>query len=165
MTSHTQTGFSLIELVVVILLISILAVSAGAKLLPSNTFQSTTDRDQTIALLRTVQARAMYNTQINNSGLGMCYQVAFTASQMGMLARNADGTCNASFAISSGQQQDYLRFTPESSFTVTNLSKNSPATAISFDNLGRPIPAERYQIIFNSDRALCVESQGYIHAC
>jgi MSHA pilin protein MshC len=57
-----NNGFSLIELVVVILMISIMAVTVLPKFFTSNGFEEFTYRDEIITKLRAIQLRSMQQT-------------------------------------------------------------------------------------------------------
>lgn len=165
MKNNSDNGFSLVELVVVILVLSVLAVSVIPRIPATSDYQISADRDQTLALLRTVQARAMYNTELTNSGSkNQCYGVGFAGDEIGMLGQNANGTCSSGFIVVSNDVQDYLRFQTDSAFVVTN-SANVQVSSFSFNNLGQPIPQTGYRITFASSLSVCVETEGYIHAC
>ena len=151
----------MVELVVVILIISVLAVSVGPSLTsPSSGISAVTDRDQLISLFRTVQTRAMQNTEVTD-----CHGIIFSSTNIGMAAQNNDDSCNySSFLTTSNTQNGYLNLEPETTFTVLN-SSNASVSSISFDDYGRPIPQDRYVITFDGLESVCIESQGYIHVC
>ena len=56
---HKKSGFTLIELVIVIILLGILAATAIPKFIGNNGFETQTYRDQLLQLLKTVQQQAM----------------------------------------------------------------------------------------------------------
>lgn len=153
-------GFTLIELVVAILLISVLAVTVFPSLPTSSDYSSITERDQTISLLRTVQQRAMQNTQTSNT----CHTVILTTNQIGLLNQNSDGSCGSGISTQTNTN-DYLYVEVENNFTTTdNL------TEVSFDKFGKPAvnmglcSSSQCQISFSGD-AVCIEAEGYIHVC
>jgi MSHA pilin protein MshC len=159
-----KLGFTLIELVLVILVISVLAVSVVPKLFTASDVEYVTHRDQTIAILRTVQQRAMQDTQSATS----CYQVLFNSTQIGIPSQNADGSCASSISAASGID-DYLVIDDVTTYSVQNAS-GTTITAINFDRYGRPTPSAGScatagcQITFSST-GVCIESEGYIHVC
>ena len=57
-----EYGFTLIELIVVIILISIMAVTVLPKFFTSNGFEEFTYRDELITKLRAIQLRSMQQT-------------------------------------------------------------------------------------------------------
>lgn len=166
--NNNDKGFTLIELIVVILVISVVAVSANTNLSSTTTTSIYTERDQLVSLLRTVQTRAMQNTQDES-----CYGVAFISSNIGMLAQENNGDCNddyvlsvntlPTFVASVGDADDYLNLAIENEYTTTHIF-------IKFDDLGRPLnhdgnSAGLVRILFADVEAVCIESEGYIHAC
>ena len=166
--NNNDKGFTIVELVVVIIVISILAVTAIPRLTVTESFSATTDRDQLIALLISVQTRAMQNTEFvfdftGNIVSEKCHTVAFTTDEIGMLAQRSNGLCSTGFAASD-DVDDFLKFMPENDFTVRNLA-NATVSQIGFNNLGQPVPQTAYKITFDSSASLCIESEGYIHVC
>ncbi len=134
--NNNDKGFTLVELVVVIILLAVLAATAIPRLTLTQGFEATTDRDQLIALLISVQTRAMQNTEQITNFTGVqegkkCYRVAFTSSQIGARAQDRDGRCTANFLSSSGATDDFLLLQPLTNFTVTN-SANVAVSQIDF---------------------------------
>lgn len=166
--NNNDKGFTIVELVVVIILLAVLAVTAIPRAFDTPEFAATTDRDQTIALLLSAQTRAMQNTERYVDFFGnsykKCHKVGFTATEIGLIARASDGTCTNDFVTKIDQTNDFLRIKPETSFTVRN-SANAVVTEIEFNDGGQPIPQTGYKITFDSNVSLCIESEGYIHVC
>lgn len=153
-----QFAFTLIELVVVILIIGIMAVSIGPKFVGVNDFNAIAYRDQMISSLRLMQQKAMQQT----SGV-FCHQIYTTSSQYGKPDVNA---CASSPSFSSSWQADNTGFEiPSSDITLTIHNSN----VLTFDAMGiaRECSTSLCKFSFesNSSASLCVETQGYIHAC
>jgi MSHA pilin protein MshC len=72
--SAHQGGFTLVELVTVMILISILAVSALPRFIGSSSYSAYSLRNEFLAELRAVQALALNNTD-------RCYRIGVTPSQ------------------------------------------------------------------------------------
>lgn len=156
MMNNNDKGFTLIELVVVILVTSILAISAIPNISTSTTYSAYTDRDQLISLLRSVQTRAMQNTQD-----GYCYGVKIdpTGSRIAMLAQESDGDCSDDNFLTSSEAIDgYLNLVPENFFTTTHLE-------VRFNDLGQPENDTQVRVTFDNTEVVCIEPQGYIHVC
>lgn len=169
-------GFTLIELVLVIVVLSILAVNVAPRLFPEDEFEPVTQRDRLIALLRTVQQRAMQNTE-NDAA---CFRVLFQANDIGLATENNDGSCanvilpvapntdNAT-GITTYSANDYLQISEINNYTALNAAGGA-ITFVEFDNLGRPIvnngncDGNACQVSF-AGRNVCIESEGYIHGC
>lgn len=150
-----RNGFTLIELVIVITLISILAVSAAPKFIAVNKFNAFAYREQMLASLRLMQQQAMQQTDKQR-----CHQMQIQANQY-----QPNLSCNSSYTLSSKLQQDLSFVIPESS-AISMLAK--PSSTLTFDSWGRVSECENQCVIeFNEQVSarLCIESQGYIHAC
>ncbi|TRX52803.1 type II secretion system protein [Thalassomonas sp. M1454] len=150
-----SSGFTLIELVVVILIISILAITATPKLLGVSHFDSFAYRDQMVSSLRLMQQQAMQQTDSN-----ACHRVVIQNKAYG---RSID--C-VSTIFATNWQDDNVGFAvpASSSVTINSLSTST----ITFDSWGRAFECSNQCVIeFNNvDTArLCIESEGYVHAC
>lgn len=167
--NNNDKGFTLVELVVVIILLAVLAATAIPRLTLTQGFEATTDRDQLIALLISVQTRAMQNTEQITDFTGptddkKCFQVLFKVDQIGALAQDRFGKCTSDFIANLGDTDDFFLLEPATNFTVRNLA-NVAVSQIGFDDWGRPVPQSAYRITFDSSLAVCIESEGYIHVC
>ncbi|WP_086931228.1 GspH/FimT family pseudopilin [Agarilytica rhodophyticola] len=119
MTKLTQVkGFSLVELIAILLLIAILGGAATSSLLPSTTFQLQASRDQIITAFFIAQQRAMVQTNPVRLVIRAPNQVD---------VREISGSVDASINTSA------VRY-------PINLLDNQNLTpiAITFDRLGRP---------------------------
>ena len=168
MKNNKGEGFSLIELIVVILVLSVLVVSAGPSFDNQDDFSATAERDQLIGLLRSVQSRAMQNTE------GDCHRVIFTSSQIYMAARTAGDASGATCdLIPIADNESFLTLTPQTTYTATNIptrtvnldGQSQTIAELNFNGWGNPNSAARITITFDNSAAVCIESQGYIHAC
>ena len=169
-----QLGFTLIELIVVMILIAILSVTALPKFLGKAGTEEITVQDQLIAVLRLMQNRAMQNTEPNT-----CHQVLFTSVQLGSAAINP---CSATSSFSLQQQNDADQlFLSDSNIRLSLFNASTGGTELSspfrfrFNSLGQPVtdasPATRFDsglrlgVIGAVNAAVCIESEGYIHTC
>jgi len=167
-----QIGFTLIELITVIILISILAVAVLPKFDGTASYEAHTHRAQLISALRLTQQRAMQQTDSTD---GYCHQLIFDSdsdvSRYGVPDR-VDCT-NTSFA---DWEPDSTGFEVESRYQVSFAidGKTNPS-AVTFDSMGRPIINAT---IGNDCSGGCIinvqsgvetlqiqiESEGYVHA-
>ncbi|WP_064601771.1 prepilin-type N-terminal cleavage/methylation domain-containing protein [Photobacterium sp. J15] len=162
----SQRGFTLIELIVVIILVGIISVTAASRFSGMSSISSPVYRDQLISSMRLTQMRAM-QTRDN------CHRWLLGNTK----ARQVDisqATCNTSTfpgkatfwddqtAIDVGNKLN-------ARFTIT--ADGAPQTlpyALDFDSFGRIQKCSdgcRVTVSGSDTLAICIESEGYIHAC
>lgn len=175
--SLSQRGFSLVELITVLILIGILSVVAVARFSGSDGFSEYTYQNRLISALRNMQQRAM-----NDSRPGYCFQInlvsgsaspAFGPPTLDYAAGNQANTCGAGIDVSS----DFLATTASeiASDNLTLMALDgavSTLTYIGFDGLGRPLTntancSTGCEVSFSgtATASVCVASQGYVYAC
>lgn len=154
-----QKGFTLIELVIVILLLGILAAFAVPKWLGKGGFETHTLRDELVTRLRLVQTMNMHE------GEGRCTQLVLEQSRFAHLTQagscvarpisnwNADERSRGRVVTASGDIS-----LPQGSFTFDKRSGRplSPSTCVNGCNL----VVSRGQ----ESARLRIEPEGYIHA-
>jgi MSHA pilin protein MshC len=141
-----QAGFTLIELIVVLVLIGVLALSLVPRFFSSAGTTEFLYQDQVLNLLRRVQMQAMQCTN--------CAAPVVTISATAIVAAGASCADDSSLALC-----------PSSS---DNISFSSPSASFSFDSMGRPQGcAGSCQLTVQGLAALkvCIETEGYIHPC
>lgn len=158
-----QRGFTLIELIMVVVMLSVLAVFAAPKVFNAGDFNARGLRDETLALLRYAQKAAIgqrrmvcvtFNTSTTpNSALLKLESPTLTTTPL---------VCNQNLVGPKGE-------TPA---TVTAKSGASyvSAPAVVFDGLGQPVSTARIAlasnllITFTNAPSITIEaSTGYIH--
>lgn len=166
-------GFSLIELIVVIILISILAVSVAPKFDGTASYEAHTHRAQLISALRLTQQRAMQQT---NSTDGFCHQIVFddVATRYGIPDRlDCDNTTfplplsdwvpDATGHLVDSRYQVSFVVIDKNGTTLNNPQK------VAFDWMGRPSGACEggceINVVRPSETTLkiTIEPEGYIH--
>jgi len=145
---HSQ-GFTLIELILVILIISILAVSVVPKFFGASDIAHYTVRDQLLSQLRLSQLKAM-------NQLDVCNRVKITDSYV-VVETNNTSTCGTEGPESTKVMLDDV---------VIKLSSGTTPNPfyITFDSQGISSCDCVLNIIGNGTVDLKIESQGYIHA-
>lgn len=153
--SNRQSGFTLIELVMVMILVAILAFSAIPRFAQRNTFDTRGFFDQSIAMLRYAQKTAIAqgrNVFVNINPTVIC------------LTYVADASCSASSAA-----DQVLNPATNTWFTKSAPSGASlgVAQSFSFTALGRPNPNNSVSLAMSGagiSQTIVVERDtGYVH--
>jgi MSHA pilin protein MshC len=139
-------GYTLIELIVVIVILAVISVSIAPRFFTAGGTSEYLYQDQLLNLLRRVQIQAMQCTDC----ITPVVNVSASSAVIGSAACNdADSTA-------------LLWVAARDAVTL------APAGSISFDNLGRPAcSAGSCTIVLQGQTTLnvCIESEGYIHPC
>lgn len=162
-----EYGFTLIELIVVIILISIMAVTVLPKFFTSNGFEEFTYRDELITKLRAIQLRSMQQT---TDSICKIIQVETAPSAViGLQATHIDTVSGLPDGCETGYQGDTTTVTVDPKHSVS-FTLSEGLTSFSFSSLGKPVsctPVNACGITItitgeNSPRIL-INSEGYIH--
>jgi len=153
-------GFTTIELVVVLIIVSILAATALPRFFSANSYEEYSYQNELVSTLRAVQLRAMQQTAND-----VCHSIYINTTQdiVGLLATD---TGNADNCHTSLFHSDITQIAIDASHAV-NVSSTDADNKFSFDSLGRPQGCGNpCQIMVTGQETLTVqiESEGYIHA-
>lgn len=170
------TGFTLVELIVVIVLLAIIGVYASSKYMGASRFSSAVAQEQVLSILRQVQITAMQtNTAMDSTS---CRSIIMSPTQFGV-AQSCQNQGMNSAALS-----DYSKDTNQQQLELIQLSYafNSVSGAVSelsFDLLGRPAmvtSSATTSLCTNSDcritittpssnesRSVCINREGFIY--
>lgn len=154
---HTR-GFTLIELIMVIVLLGVLAVFATPRIFNSNDFNARGFHDETLSLLRFAQKTAIAQRRT------VC--VAFstaTGATLRIASNAATSTCNTNLRGPKGESPAAITAKPGVAYTGIPNSFN-------FDGLGQPIDGTGARVatqiiqVSNASNAITVEAvTGYVH--
>ena len=142
-------GFTLIELVVVMVLLGVLAVTLLPRFFTSSGTAEYGYRDQGLAILRLIQLQAM---QCTDSSSSLCppQQLLIASDRLGSSSACLNDARHLCIA--------------ESDPVVLSAS----FSALSFDSMGRPIGCSgacTVQVQGTASPGICIESEGYIRPC
>lgn len=144
--SRIQAGFTLIELIVVLVILGVLAVSLVPRFFSASGSSEYVYRDQLLSLLRRVQMQAMQCTN--------CAAEQLTIAPNAVLGAGLNCSDDSSLALCPA--------------TGDNIGFSASHSPISFDSLGRPQGCGgSCQLFVQGVTALqvCIEAEGYIHPC
>ncbi|OUS30584.1 hypothetical protein A9Q98_04905 [Thalassotalea sp. 42_200_T64] len=160
MASATRqvSGFTIVELIVVILIITILASTVVPKLFGVSSFDAFVYRDQMISHLRLKQQRAMQQTDPAS-----CHQILIKSDGSGY----GSTTDCSNKILTADWHTDNTGF--EIPIRSTVLIGSQSSETLTIDSWGRISECTSQCIIEFTNAAdtarLCIESEGYIHAC
>lgn len=164
-------GFTLVELVVILLLLGILSVVVFPRFQGDTGYAEYGYRARLISSLRTMQYRAMQDTRA-----GYCFQVNFVNganSAFGPPTLDYTGTTAATCAtsISSDAEDEFAVATAVEMADDGVVLAGAPAT-LEFRDMGQPfvggaVISSQLQIsvIGQDTLTVCIEPQGYVHDC
>lgn len=171
----TQRGFSLVELIVIILLLGILSIYAAPRFLDATGSSEYTHRQQLLAALRKLQIQSMQDSRPN-----FCFQMNFANGSSSpaygvptenYLPANASNTCASSIDFTA---QAHMRTSTtelsDDNISLTALDGVQSITYIGFDSLGKPLTSQSNcangcSVTFTGQNTakICINSQGFVH--
>jgi len=159
-----NSGFTLVEVVIVLVLVSILAVTAAKKFFGSSPYQAYTFRASLLSALRLTQQRAMQQTSDS-----FCHQLIINDHRYGIPDRNNCSVTDLStFDVNNLDKTSLIVDISNYNVTFSIEGKTNPST-ISFDDMGRPlndcVNGCNINIISELDNlTIEIEPEGYVHA-
>lgn len=144
MIRRKSTGFTLIELITVMIIVGILAVAVMPRFADQSVFESRGFHDETLALLRYAQKTAIAQRRT------VCVDLQDTGVKLSI---DTDGTCSASTSITLS-----LPNTPRGGKGLL------PLTSFQFTPLGSTNQATNISITIAGSTGITVEAAtGYVH--
>ncbi|KGK09307.1 MSHA biogenesis protein MshC [Vibrio navarrensis] len=159
---NKPNGFTLVELIVVILLLGIISVCAASRFSGPASFSTITTQSELLASLRLVQSRAMQRS-------GYCNRWLLSATEAKQVSPlQLTGACdNSQF-----DANDASVVNAADSDVSLSLSNDAGNNYLDFDALGRAAQCQSAictVTLSNTQngetRQICINKQGYIYGC
>jgi MSHA pilin protein MshC len=136
---YLQQGFTLVELIAVIIVVGILGAVAAGRFLGRSSFDSVAYADQAAALLRYAQKVAVAQNRnvyvrVDAAGIALCYQSACGAGNR-VLAPGTGNSGSAATVAACANDATWACEAPPAQVRVT------PVASFYFDALGKPFAA------------------------
>lgn len=177
-TIQVQHGFTLVELVTVMMVLGIVSLSIVPRFSGSNGYTEYALQKRFVSVLRNTQLKAMYDTRTDfcyriNVVTGNSATASFGPSTNSYLTGNESASCSTTVDMTS---PEYLR-TNAGEIEADNLqfsaSDNAtPISYIQFDNTGKAITSAgicasgcTFTFSGDADVSVCVADQGYVYGC
>jgi MSHA pilin protein MshC len=157
MKNHQQ-GFTLIELITVIILLGILSAFAVSRFPSSQSYSTTIITNQLIASLRLAQQAALSrasvdsvnHTQLNVTGDSDYWRLAVSSGSL-------------TYDAQVGRENEEIRF--GSNLVGSCSALPSVPLTVTFDGDGNRVPAQNLRVCIDSatDIELCISASGYVY--
>ncbi|AVX00701.1 type II secretion system protein [Vibrio vulnificus] len=156
MIKRAQAGFTLVELIVVILLISIVSAYAASRYIGTGSFSAYAAQEQAISIIRQLQVYRMQSNTTNSANPN------FELTASGGCLGSSAGCSAAATPQAAESRSDVMR--------LDGVSVSSTISPIRFDLRGNPLQTNgsalnSVTITFTASgesASVCINSQGYV---
>jgi MSHA pilin protein MshC len=133
-SSQAQKGFTLVELVAIIVLLGIVSVYVSSQFSTTGSFAERTVRDRIVAIARYAQQRAMYDQD-----LASCYRLHIDAVEFGAQRSTDAGVTWNYFGPANTDSENPNNIADGRIAMANGVNINNQPINIYFDGLGNPI--------------------------
>ncbi|EHU9450856.1 TPA: type II secretion system protein [Vibrio vulnificus] len=156
MIKRAQAGFTLVELIVVILLLSIVSAYAASRYIGTGSFSAYAAQEQAISVIRQLQVYRMQSNTTNSANPN------FELTASGGCLGSSAGCSAADTPQAAESRSDVMR--------LDGVSVSSTISPIRFDLRGNPLQTNgsalnSVTITFTASgesASVCINSQGYV---
>ncbi|HAS6244029.1 TPA: prepilin-type N-terminal cleavage/methylation domain-containing protein [Vibrio vulnificus] len=156
MIKRAQAGFTLVELIVVILLLSIVSAYAASRYIGTGSFSAYAAQEQAISIIRQLQVYRMQSNTTNSANPN--FELTASGGCLGSTA----GCTAASTPQAAESRSDVMR--------LDGVSVSSTISPIRFDLRGNPLQTNgsalnSVTITFTASgesASVCINSEGYV---
>ncbi|HDY7442620.1 TPA: prepilin-type N-terminal cleavage/methylation domain-containing protein [Vibrio vulnificus] len=156
MIKRAQAGFTIVELIVVILLISIISAYAASRYIGTGSFSAYAAQEQAISIIRQLQVYRMQSNTTNSANPN--FELTASGGCLGSTA----GCSAAATPQAAESRSDVMR--------LDGVSVSSTISPIRFDLRGNPLQTNgsalnSVTITFTASgesASVCINSQGYV---
>ncbi|HDY7424159.1 prepilin-type N-terminal cleavage/methylation domain-containing protein [Vibrio vulnificus] len=156
MIKRAQAGFTLVELIVVILLLSIVSAYAASRYIGTGSFSAYAAQEQAISVIRQLQVYRMQSNTTNSANPN------FELTASGGCLGSSAGCFAAATPQAAESRSDVMR--------LDGVSVSSTISPIRFDLRGNPLQTNgsalnSVTITFTASgesASVCINSQGYV---
>ncbi|WP_395339868.1 Tfp pilus assembly protein FimT/FimU [Ningiella sp. W23] len=175
----TQRGFTLVELITVLVVLGIVSIVAIPRFSGTDTYAEFALQQRLKTALRTLQIKSMYDTRA-----GFCYKLNVSISSSSTEAAFGPATNNYQSGNESNTCANTIDFTAPSylrsasnelsaqNIDIEALDSGLAISFVEFNSLGQPISSRgqctagcELSFIGAATAKVCISSQGYVHDC
>jgi MSHA pilin protein MshC len=159
--SLPSNGFTLVELITVVILLAILSTYASSRYFGASSFNSALIKSELISSLRLTQLRAMHRS-------GLCNRWGIVQNQAGQVSEDEDTICLSTLNQSDSSFVDIANYD-----ATIFLTSDDGSQFIDFDSMGRPrqcaTSSSQCKLTAQPKSGLsfsvCINTQGGVHDC
>jgi MSHA pilin protein MshC len=155
---NAQGGFTLIELIMVIVLLGVLAVFAGPRIFDTSVFNSRGFNDETLAMLRYAQKTAIAQRRTT------CVTFTATTATLRIASAAAVGTCDTNLIGPRGDTPGTITAKSGVTYSPTPATVHFDGLGQSLSDTGAVLTVARLITVTGTGKTITIEpGTGYVH--